>query len=147
MGWVRTIACCLAAGVIQFLVGYLFHEAVPMIAPAIPRQYENAALFRPLADWTGTYMVLHPFGYGVVFALVYCGLRSWCTFPAGGGGGCIFGAGVFLVGSLPIFLIAHASFAASVEVIASWVLQSACQYVLAGAAVGIVADPRWRRST
>jgi hypothetical protein len=146
MGCVRTIHCCLVAGVIQFLVGYLFYKAVPMVAPAIPPQYENTALFRPLAGWTGTYMVFHPFGYGVVFALVYCGLRSWCTFPAGARGGCVYGAGVFLVGSLPVFFIAYASLTASVAVIASWVLQNACQYVLAGASVGIVADLR-RRST
>jgi hypothetical protein len=91
-------------------------------------------------------MFLHSFDYGVVFALVYCGLKSWCTFPAGGRGGCLFGAGVFLVGSLPVFLIAYASFTASVEVIASWVLQNACQYVLAGASVGIVADLRRRNA-
>jgi hypothetical protein len=41
---------------------------------------------------------------------------------------------VFLVGSLPIFLIAYASFTVSVEIIASWVLQNACQYLLLTAA-------------
>jgi hypothetical protein len=146
MGWARTLSCCLVAGVIQFLVGCLFYAAVPLVAPAIPPQYENAALFRTWTGGTRTYMLLHPFGYGFVFALVYCGLRSWCTFPAGGRGGCIFGAGVFLVGSLPVFVIIYASFMASVEVVASWVLQSACQYVLAGASIGIVADLR-KRST
>jgi hypothetical protein len=47
---------------------------------------------------------------------------------------------VFLVGSLPIFLIAYASLAMSVEIIVSWLLQNACQYLLAGASVGLVAD-------
>ena len=46
------------------------------------------------------------------------------------------------MGSLPIFLIAYASFTVSVEIIASWVLQNACQYLLAGASVGVVADLR-----
>jgi hypothetical protein len=49
---------------------------------------------------------------------------------------------VFLVGSLPIFLITYASFTVSVEIVASWVLQNACQYLLAGAAVGVVAENR-----
>jgi hypothetical protein len=49
---------------------------------------------------------------------------------------------VFLVGSLPIFLIAYASFTVSVEVIGAWVLQNACQYLLAGASVGVVAENR-----
>jgi hypothetical protein len=142
MGRGRTVACCVVAGLIQFLVGYLFYKAVPVVVPAIPRQYENAALFRPWAGWTSTYMFFHPFGYGVIFALAYCGLRSWCAFPSGWRGGCAFGAGVFLVGSLPIFLIAYASFTVSVEIIASWVLQNACQYLLAGGSVGVVADLR-----
>ena len=142
MGWGRTVACCLIAGLIQFLVGYLFYKAVPVVAPAISRQYEDAALFRPWAGWTSTYMFFHPLGYGVIFALAYCGLRSWCAFPSGWRGGCAFGAGVFLVGSLPIFLIAYASFTVSTEVIGAWVLQNACQYLLAGASVGVVADLR-----
>ena len=74
--------------------------------------------------------------------MAYCGLRSRCAFLSGWRGGCAFGAGVFLVGSLPIFLIAYASFTVSVEIIASWVLQNACQYLLAGASVGVVADLR-----
>jgi hypothetical protein len=136
------VACCLVAGLIQFLVGFLFHKAVPVVVPAIPAQFGNAALFRPWEGWTSTYMFFHPFGYGVVFALAYCGLRRWCALPAGWRGGCAFGAGVFLVGSLPIFLIAYASFPVSVEIVACWVLQNACQYLLAGASVGIVANLR-----
>jgi hypothetical protein len=46
------------------------------------------------------------------------------------------------VGSRPIFLIAYASFTVSAEIIASWVLQNACQYLLAGVSVGVVADLR-----
>jgi hypothetical protein len=58
--WGRTVACCFVAGLIQFLVGYLFYKAVPVVAPAISQQYENAALFRPWAGWTSTYMFFHP---------------------------------------------------------------------------------------
>jgi hypothetical protein len=126
------------AGVVQFLVGYLFHKVVPVVVPAIPGQFANAALFRPWAGWTSTYMVFHAFGHGAVFALAYCGLRSWCAFPAGWRGGCAFGAGIFLAGSLPVFLLAYASVTVSVEIIASWALQNACQYLLTGAAVGLM---------
>jgi hypothetical protein len=136
------VASCLVAGLIQFLVGYLFYVAVPVVVPAIPGHYENAALFRPWAGWTSAYMCIHPFGYGIVFALAYHGLRSWCAFPSGWRGGCAFGAGVFLVGSLPVFLVAYASFTVSAEVVASWVLQNACQYLLAGVSVDVVAENR-----
>jgi hypothetical protein len=130
------------AGLTLFLVGFLFYEMVPVAAPGVPAQFRNAALFRPWAGWTSTYMVFHPFGYGVVFALTYLGLRAWCAFPAGWRGGCAFGAGVFVAGSLPVFLIVYASFAVSFQVVALWTIQNACQYLLAGASVGIVADLR-----
>jgi hypothetical protein len=87
-------------------------------------------------------MFFHPFAYGVVFAWAYRGLRSWCAFPSGWHGGCAFGAAIFLLGSLPILLLAYASFAVPFAVIALWVLQNACQYLLSGASVGVVADLR-----
>ena len=113
-----------------------------MVAPAIPRQYANAALFRPWSGWTSTYMFFHPIGFGVVFALVYCGLKSRCGFPSGWRGGGAFGACVFFLGSLPIFLIDYASFTVSGEIIASWILQNACQYLLSGALIGVIANLR-----
>jgi hypothetical protein len=111
-----------------FLVGTLFHLLVPMIAPGIRPQFLNAALFRPWPGWTFTYMVINPFGYG------------FSAFPSGGRGGLVYGAGVFVVGSLPVYLLAFASFQVSPEVILSWVVQSLAQYVLAGMALGCVAD-------
>jgi hypothetical protein len=60
--WGRTVACCFIAGLIQFLVGYLFYKAVPAVAPAISRQYEDTALLRPWAGWTSTNIFFHPFG-------------------------------------------------------------------------------------
>jgi hypothetical protein len=142
LGWRPTVAGCLIAGFVQLLVGYLFYKAVPAVIPDVERQYKNGALFRPWPGWTSTYMLFHPIGFGAVFALVYCGLKSRCGFPAGWRGGGAFGACVFLVGSLPIFLIDYASFAVSVEIVASWILQNACQYLLSGASVGIVANLR-----
>jgi hypothetical protein len=130
----------LAAGVTLFLVGAAFHWLVPVVAPGIPPQYLDAALFRPWAGWTSTYMAIHPFAYGFVFAAAFIGLRRLSAFPPGARGGLVYGAGVFAVGSLPVYLLAFASFAVSAEVISSWVAQSLAQYVLAGMALGCVAD-------
>jgi hypothetical protein len=138
MGVGRAAACVLVAGLTLFVVGALFHLAVPWVAPAIPPQFGNAALFRPWAGWTSTYMALHPFGFGLVFAVVYIALRARCRVAPGWRGGLLYGLGVFLVGSLPIYLLAFASFMVSPEVIASWVAQSLCQYSAAGAAMGWV---------
>jgi hypothetical protein len=44
------------------------------------------------------------------------------------------------VGSLPVYLLAYASFQVSPEVILSWVLQSLAQYALAGIVLGCVAE-------
>lgn len=111
-----------------------------MIAPGIPPQFLNAALFRPWPGWTYTYMVIHPFGNGFIFVAVLLNLGRWSAFPSGGRGGLVYGGGVFVVGSLPVYLQAFASFQVSPEVILSWVVQSLAQYVLAGMALGCVAD-------
>ena len=84
-------------------------------------------------------MALHPFGFGLVFAAVYLALVARGGVAQGWRGGLLYGAGVFAVGSLPVYLLAYASFQVSPEVIASWVAQSACQYTAAGGSVGWVA--------
>jgi hypothetical protein len=146
MGVGRGIRCSLVAGATMFMVGALFRLAVPLIAPTIPPQFENTALFRPWAEWTSTYMVLHPFGFGVVFAAVYLVLRARHGVAGGWRGGFAYGAVVFAVGSFPVYLLALASFQVSAEVIASWIAQSWCQYTAAGAAIGLVAGQAgpWR---
>ena len=65
---------------------------------------------------------------------------STAAMPPGWRGGLLYGLGVFAVGGLPVYLLAFASFRVSPEIIASWVAQAACQYLVAGAAVGAVAD-------
>ncbi|NQT92400.1 MAG: hypothetical protein HQ559_06540 [Lentisphaerae bacterium] len=140
MTWSRLISCGLAAGVTLFLVGAVFHILVPILAPGIPPQFLNDEVFRPWTGWTSTYMILHPFAYGFVFAAAFVALRRWSSFPSGIRGGCIFGASVFVVGSLPIYLLEFASLQVSGEIIVSWAMQSLAQYVLAGSALGCVAD-------
>ena len=137
----RSAICVLVAGMTLFAVGALFHLAVPLVAPNIEPQFGNAALFRPWTGWTSTYMALHPFGFGVVFTAVFLWLRARSGVAGNWQGGLAYGFGVFLVGSLPVYLLAFASFQVSSAVIVSWVLHSACQYILAGVAVGWVAGP------
>jgi hypothetical protein len=134
------------AAAVLLAVGALFHFGLPMIAPGIPPQFGNAALFRPWAGWTSTYMLLHPLWFGAVFAAVYLGLRSRGGLPLGWRGGVVYGVGVFVVGSLPVYLLAYAAFQVSLQVIGSWVAQSLCQYLAAGAALGAVAGPAERNA-
>jgi hypothetical protein len=141
VGLVRKVICVLVAGITLFAVGALFHLVVPLVAPSITPQFGNAALFRPWSEWTSTYMVLHPFGFAVVFTAFFLLLRSRGGISNGCQGGLLYGVGVFLVGSLPVFLLALASFQVSFEVVVSWALQSACQYTIAGVAVGWIAGP------
>ena len=139
--WVRLVSGGLAAGATLFLVGAAFHLLVPVVVPVIPPQFKaNPALYRPWPGWTRTYMVVHPFVYGFVFAAVFLGLRRWSAFPPGIHGGLFYGAGVFVVGGLPVYLLAFASFQVSPEVILSWIAQSLAQYTLAGMALGCVCD-------
>jgi hypothetical protein len=124
----------------MFLVGCIFYGLVPVVAPGLASQYLNTALFRPWDGWTSTYILLHPFGYGFVFAGGFVGLRRDSSFSPGVSGGLIYGPGVFVVGSLPVYLLVFASFAVSPEVIFCWVLQSLAQHLAAGLAVGCVVD-------
>jgi len=135
--WIR---CSLVAGITMFLVGSVFFLVVPVLLPSVEQRYKNIAVFRPWLAWTSTYMKFHPFLYGPVFATVFLTLRKGSTFLAGIRGGFLYGAGVFAVGSLPVFVLAFASFQASVEIIGLWILQNLCQYLAAGIAIGSVAD-------
>jgi hypothetical protein len=138
--WSRWMTGSLAAGFTMFLVGTAFHLTVPIVVSDVPPQFLNANLFRPWGGWTSTYMALHPFVYGFVFAVVFLGLRRWTAFPPGIRGGLLYGAGVFAVGSLPIYLLAFASFQVSREIVLGWVLQSLAQYALAGMVLAYVTD-------
>jgi hypothetical protein len=138
---VRKALCVLVAGMTLFAVGALFHLVVPLVAPGIPPQFSNAALFRPWPGWTSTYMFLHPFGFAPVFTSVFLLLRSSGGISSDWQGGLLYGFGVFLVGSLPVYMLVFASFQVSIEVIISWILQSAIQYILAGVAIGWMAGP------
>lgn len=130
----------LAVGITMFLVGLMFHVLGAYIAPGLELQYKNRDLFRDWNAWTSTYMVIHPFVYASVFSAVFLRLQAAVSLPADIRGSLMYGAGVFCVGSLPVFLLVFASFRVPVEVIAAWVVQSFCQYLAAGIAVGIVAD-------
>jgi len=137
--WIR---CSLAAGFTMFLVGSVFHFLVKALLPDVQLQYETETeLFRLWeGTWTETYMMVHPFLFGSVFAAVFLALRKRTAFPAGFCGGLTYGAGVFCVGSLPVFVLAFASFVVPVEIISLWILQNLCQYLAAGLAVGRVAE-------
>ena len=74
-----------------------------------------------------------------MFAAGYLVLLARGGVNTGWRGGLLYGLGVFLVGSLPVFILAFASFPMSPEMLASWVLQNACQYLAAGAVMGLVA--------
>ncbi|WZP00116.1 hypothetical protein EP7_001733 [Isosphaeraceae bacterium EP7] len=135
----RQIMCAIVAASVLFMVGVAFHLAMPLVAPGIPPQFSDSSLYRPWTGWTSTYMLVHPLWFGVVFAAMYQALRTRGMRIRGWRGGLCYGLGVFLVGSLPVFLLAFASFRVSGGVIFSWVAQSLCQYAAAGAAVGAAA--------
>lgn len=140
-GWVQWISGSIAAGATMFLVGAVFHFLIPVIAPDISSHFQaNPALYRPWDGWTSTYMLFHPFLYGIVFAAVFIGLKQWKGFRRGAGGGLVYGAGVFVVGSLPVFVLMFASTQISPRVILSWLVQNLSQYSLAGLVLGSVCD-------
>ena len=131
----RFVFCSLTAAVTLLGIGTIFHFGVPIVLPGIPPQFTNSGLYRPWAGWTTTYMLIHPIWFGVVFGGLYSILRSRHALEPGWRGGLAYGFGVFLVGSLPVFLLAFAAVQISPEVMAVWVAQSLCKYAAAGVAV------------
>lgn len=138
--WGRWFCGGLASGMLMFQIGFLFHKLVSAVAPGVSAAYANESLFRPWGGWTSTYMALHPFGFGFLFAGVFLLLRAKSAFPGGPRGGFLYGCGLFVVGALPVYLLAFASFRMPTAVLISWLLQSFAQYSLAGAFLGAVVD-------
>jgi hypothetical protein len=132
----RILARGLLAGAVMFAIGAVFHWLVLILAPGIAALFAPP-VFRPWPGWTRTYMVVHPFWFGLAFAWLFTVLepRTRTTLA-----GARFGAVLFLVGALPVYLLCFASIAIPRPVIVCWSLQSLTQYVLAGAALGRLSD-------
>lgn len=138
MEWRLLAGGSVLCGAGLFAVGAAFHLLIPLIAPRLEAEYHNEALFRPWHGWTRAYMLVHPWLYGALFAGVFLGLRAVVGSDNLGGAwdGLLYGLAVFAVGSFPVYALNFASFQVSGGVVASWALQSLCQYALAGLALG-----------
>ena len=75
---------------------------------------------------------------GFYFTAVFFGAWAMVGSENLGGvrDGLLYGLAVFAVGSLPVFMLNMASSLVSAGAIVAWVLQSLCQYALAGLALG-----------
>jgi hypothetical protein len=96
--------------------------------------YVDPLGFKELDLINRLYSVLYSLGFGVVFGTFYELLRARGALPLGVRGGLAYGIGVFLVGILPSEAGWRDKIFSPMELI-----QLACQYVAAGAAVGAVA--------
>lgn len=142
-GWLGIVSCAVGSSIVLLVVGITFHFGVPAVAPGIPPQFANSALFRPWSGWASTYMLVHPLWFGVVFAMGYLALQSKGALPPGWSGGLAYGVGLFVIGSMPIFLLIFAAMQVSPPVITVWAVQNLAQYAAAGLAVAAIA--RWSR--
>ena len=138
MNWVLGFA----SGVTMFLVG-LFHLTIPIFAPSLQAEYGgHPELFRSWSGWTRIYMAVHPVVYGFLFSFAFA-LFNERRFIRGPGGGPLFGVLVFLVGSMPVFLITHASVRLPALITVGWTVQNLTQYVTAGLVLGWI-GPKFR---
>lgn len=139
--WVPWLEASVMAGATLFAVGAAFHLILPILAPGIASQFEeHPEVFRDWEGWTRTYMMFHPFFYGIVFAASFIALRQWTAFPGRTRGGLIYGASVCAVGSLPVYLLTFAAIKISWQVALLWISQSLLQYTMAGMALACVYD-------
>lgn len=133
----------LVAGAMLFAVGTVFHFALPSLVPALSTAYtDHPELFRTWPGWTRTYMICHPFLYGFVFASGFHALQTMKkeSIYFGTMAGAFYGMLVFVMGSLPVYLLNYASLRVPSIVIMAWVFQSLLQYTAAGALLGCVTN-------
>jgi hypothetical protein len=128
----RILARGLLAGTVMFAIGAAFHWLLPILAPWIAALFAPP-VFRPWCGWSCIYMIVHPFWFGLAFAWLFTVLEPPTRTSLAGAR---FGAVLFLVGALPVYLLCFASIAIPRPVIVCWSLQGLTQYVLAGAALG-----------
>jgi hypothetical protein len=136
----RILTRGLLAGMVMFVIGAVFHWLLQIHAPWIADLYAPP-VFRPLGGWTLIYMIVHPFWFGLVFAWLFTVLEPGTGSPLAGAR---FGAVLFLVGALPVYLLCFASIAIPGSIIFCWLLQGITQYALAGAALGRRLDSELR---
>src|SRR5262249_34246513 len=129
------------AALVMLGVGLVFNQ-LESLFPAIQAEYENKVVFRIWPGWTKSYMLAHPCWFGFVFTLVYVSAFKGRRPTSRGRAiwsGMLYGALVFLVGSLPVFALIFASFQVSPELLViSWAARNLVQYVVAGAFLGLV---------
>lgn len=129
------MASWLGSAFVMFVIGGLFHVFIPWIDPSIEAEYRNTGLFRPWDGWTRYYMMVHPFGVSLPFTFGYI-LLEQSLLPTsilrGKFGGLTYGIALFILGSLPVFLLNYASFQVSTKVIVAWAAQNCIQYTSAG---------------
>jgi hypothetical protein len=133
----------LAAGLLIFSIGAVFHLTLPLLVPVLTTAYtDHPEVFRTWPGWTRTYMTCHPFLYGFVFASGFHIINAIKkeTIPLDTRNGAIYGLLVFAIGSLPVFLLSYGALRVPGIVITAWVLQSLLQYIAAGALLGCATD-------
>ena len=128
----RVLTAGLLAGTVMFEVGAAFHLLLPILAPWIAALFAPP-VFRPWCGWSCIYMIVHPFWFGLAFAWLFTVLEPPTRTSLAGAR---FGAVLFLVGALPVYLLCFASIAIPWQVVVCWLIQGLTQYVLAGAALG-----------
>jgi hypothetical protein len=140
--WLVAIVGGVVAALILLGVGLAFN-VIEKCIPAIGAEY-HPPVFRPWPGWSETYMLLHPLWFGFLFALIFAMLsrrrdvKAWWKEALCGA---LYGAVVFAVGSLPIFVLIYASFNVSATLVAvSWALRNVAQYTVAGFCLGLF---RW----
>lgn len=95
--------------------------------------------------WVVPYLYCHPILYGFAFTAAFIFVARYFTETVSTGFGLAFGLALFLVGSLPIFVLLSAAVDIPFAVVPLWILRNLSQYVAAGAVLGSIVT-RWQSS-
>ncbi len=115
----------LLSGVAMLVAGMILNRLYPLIVPALTKEYENPAMFRPWSDPLMMLFFLYPFILGFVLAFLW-NKKIADKNPLK------FALVYWLIASVPGMFVTYTSFAVSLAMVVSWTLNGFIQAFIAG---------------
>lgn len=112
------------AGLAVLVVGVGFNVVIGLIFPALAKEYQNPAIFRPWSDPIMMAYFGHPFIFGVVAAYLWDKIKAKDALE--------FAKLYFVIATIPGMFISYTSFQVSLLMILTWTAVGFLQTWVAG---------------
>jgi len=129
----RSLFFGLFTGFLFLVIDAVLSQIFPFMFPHIRREY-TALVFRDYGNWAFTYEKLHHFLVGYLFTLFFGILQQYISLHISNpyAVGVVYGMGICVLGTYPIFAYNFALLHVSRSLMFSWMLNNLIQYTLGG---------------